>query len=86
MIWSTYCHGKYVEACAISDNGEITGNWIHCNELVSCEDAGHGMLFHDKNQQLRFVMHAPNVTPLERPVIKYAKVVNGVIKISDENN
>ena len=70
MIWSTQWNGRYVEACAVSSNGDIDGTWIHCDHFVFEEDGGHGMLFLDKNQNLQFIMHSPNVNPHERPIMR----------------
>lgn len=68
MIWSTL-KGDYVEAVAKSDNGEIDGNWIHSSDFLFDRDGGHGMIFRDFDGNLKFIMHFPNETPSERPVI-----------------
>lgn len=80
MIWSTYYKGNYVEACAISDNGEIDGNWSHCDEFVFASDGGHGMLFTDLNGSLKFIMHTPNITPNERPIIFDMHIEDGMLR------
>lgn len=79
MIWSTQCNGRYVEACAVSDNGEIDGNWLHCDRFLFDDDGGHGMLFTDLNGNLKIVMHQPNVSPYERPAIFDVHVKNGLL-------
>ena len=68
IIWSTY-NGKYVEAFAISSNGEIDGAWQHSNDFIFKNDGGHGMIFKDFQGDLKFIMHKPNENPKERPVI-----------------
>lgn len=87
MLWSTQCGAgdccRYVEACAVSDNGEIDGNWQHCEHFIFDRDGGHGMLFHDLSNQLHFIMHAPNRDPLERPVIFHVQIKNGCLSIAD---
>lgn len=67
MLWSSLKDGQYVEAIAKSDNGEIDGNWVHNEELLFSEDGGHGMLFHDLNDQLFLTLHSPNVNYHEHP-------------------
>lgn len=68
MIWSTDCDGKYVVAWAASDNDEIDGNWIHGDTFLYSGDGGHGMLFRDGNGGLKMAIHAPNLSPHERPI------------------
>lgn len=70
MLWSSFAASGYVEAIACSDNKEITGNWRHCDDLLYVDDGGHGMVFTAKNGELLFVMHSPNRSPHERPVVK----------------
>lgn len=69
MIWSSFADNKYIEAVTYSDNGDITGSWLHCTKPLFFEDGGHGMLFTDKNEKLRFILHRPNTPLLERPVL-----------------
>ena len=69
MIWSSFSKGNYVEAIAFSDNNEITGNWYHADHFLFEHDGGHGMLFKSTENELLFVMHSPNCSPNERPVL-----------------
>ncbi len=69
MIWSSFSNGNYVEAIAFSDNQDITGNWYHADHFLFEKDGGHGMLFKNTENQLFFVMHSPNCSPNERPVL-----------------
>lgn len=69
MIWSSFSGGNYLEAVAVSENGRIDGNWRHCENLLSCENGGHGMIFKAFDGKLYFTMHSPNSHPNERPVI-----------------
>lgn len=68
MIWSTFIKGQYAQCAAKSDNGDITGNFVHLPPVVT-NDGGHGMIFkaHDK---LMLTYHSPNKTDYERPVFK----------------
>ena len=78
MLWSTICNG-YKEAVAVSDNGKIDGNWTHCDEYLFADNGGHGMIFTDFDGELKFIMHAPNKTPNERPHIFAIEEKNGFI-------
>lgn len=67
MIWSSF-HGGYVTACAVSDNGDITGRWSHIPGFLYENDGGHGMIFRDSQGNLILSLHAPNTPKKERPV------------------
>ena len=67
MLWSNMAKtGGYAVGCAVSDNGEIDGNWIHQPEAVykkddfNQKDGGHAMLFTDKQGRLLMALHSPN--------------------------
>ena len=80
LIWSTYI-GNYVEAFAVSSNGEIDGEWLHSDEFIFNNDGGHGMIFKDFSGGLKFIMHRPNVNPNERPTIFDIESVNGKLQL-----
>lgn len=80
IIWSTY-NGKYVEAFAVSSNGEIDGNWQHSNDFIFNNDGGHGMIFKDFQGNLKFIMHKPNENPKERPNIFDIEIKNKSIRL-----
>jgi len=67
MIWSSFV-GSYVQAVSRSDNGEITGNWLHDDQLLFDKDGGHGMIFESFDGRKILTLHKPNNTPYERPV------------------
>jgi hypothetical protein len=77
MIWSSFSEGGYAEAVAYSDNGSINGNWKHCENMLSAQNGGHGMIFKDLNGDLRFTMHFPN-SPYgaERAKLYYLSEIN----------
>ena len=81
IIWSTLWQGRYVEAIAKSSNGEIDGEWIHSDRFLFEQNGGHGMIFCDLDQKLRFIMHSPNTSPCERPVLKNIAVCYGTIQV-----
>lgn len=80
MIWSSSASGNYVEAVSYSDNGEITGNWKHCDKPLFENDGGHGMIFTDFKGEEHFIYHHPNITLKERPVLKKIFAENGTLR------
>ncbi len=80
MIWSSSAKTGYVQAIAVSDNGEIDGNWSH-EELLFAKDGGHGMIFEDYSGKKHLILHSPNETYKERPVLFDIIEENGKLKI-----
>ena len=80
-IWSTFDKNGYVELVSKSDNGDISGNWTLCDQPLSAEDGGHGMIFRGLDGQLRFVMHRPNTPTKERPVLLPLSEKDGVLTL-----
>lgn len=74
LLWSTQIKGgKYVQLCAISDDGTLHGKWIQQPPLYT-EDGGHGMIFEDYDKARYLVLHAPNARTVftkqyEHPVL-----------------
>lgn len=81
MIWSSSANGNYVEAISYSDNGEITGNWKHCDKPLFEKDGGHGMIFKSFEGQSCLVLHAPNILGKEHPVFFKLTEKNGKLEI-----
>ena len=69
MLWASMAEGGYAEAIARSDNGDITGHWTVDKAPLFDKDGGHGMLFTTFDGHLNLVLHQPNKTPLEHPVL-----------------
>lgn len=67
MIWSSIVDHQYYQCLAISDNGEIDGNWIQL-EPIFTNDGGHGMIFAAFDGGLKLTLHCPNKQLDERPV------------------
>ncbi len=65
-LWSAYGPDGYVEALALSDNGEIDGNFRQIKPLYE-KDGGHGMVFRATDGQLYLTLHSPNSHGDERP-------------------
>lgn len=70
MLWSSFGESGYAEALARSDNGDITGNWSINPQPLFADDGGHGMIFDSFDGHRYLILHKPNETPLERPVLK----------------
>lgn len=69
MLWASYGDKGYAEAVARSDSGEIDGKWTIDPEPLFDHDGGHGMIFRDHTGKEYLVLHQPNDTPHERPVL-----------------
>ena len=67
MIWSSFSDGGYCEALAYSKDGSVLGEWEHDDRTLFEKDGGHGMIFRDKAGKIRFILHKPNTSTLERP-------------------
>lgn len=81
MLWSSLAGGRYVEAMALSDSGDIDGNWRHADRLLFGEDGGHGMTFTDRDGRLMFVMHSPNTRGQERPTFRELIDRDGLLEL-----
>ena len=68
-FWSSFSREGYEELIARSDNGELDGNWTVDEKPLAGGNGGHGMIFRDFAGKLHFVMHQPNTSTKERPVI-----------------
>lgn len=69
-LWSSFDQNGYVEALAVSPNGQVTGPWsVDLPPLLCGHDGGHGMLFTTFDGMQKFVCHRPNLSPTERPVL-----------------
>ena len=66
-IWSGLDDCGYAVGIARSDNGEVTGNWVHeeipifSQSLTGIYDGGHGMIFRGLDGELYLTVHAPNI-------------------------
>ncbi len=69
LLWSSFSESGYVQAVATSSNDDIDGNWTHSHPLLLDRDGGHGMLFQAFEGGLNLILHRPNNTPMERPVL-----------------
>lgn len=81
MLWSSMGEEGYTEAIAVSDNGDIDGNWIQHDELLFKKDGGHGMIFKTYDGRLLLSLHAPNKHPLERPAFFELEDKDGMLYV-----
>ena len=66
---------------AVSDNGDIDGNWVQRDELLFKKDGGHGMIFKTFDDKLLLLLHSPNKHPLERPAYFELEDKNGMLYV-----
>ena len=69
LLWASFGEHGYVEAVARSDNGEIDSHWTIDEKPLFADNGGHGMVFESKEGQTYLVLHQPNKTPEEHPVL-----------------
>lgn len=68
MSWSSWSTRGYAVGLAYSGNGSIDGSWIQIDKPFFPENGGHGMVFRDKNDSLKFTLHFPNDKFHEHPM------------------
>ncbi|MBP3646657.1 MAG: family 43 glycosylhydrolase [Clostridia bacterium] len=77
-LWASFSEKGYTEAIAVSDNGEIDGNFEQATPLFD-DDGGHGMVFRALDGQLYMTLHAPNRYREERPQFHRIQEENGTL-------
>ena len=80
MLWSSKGEEGYMECILRSDNGEIDGRFEPVDVLFP-KDGGHGMVFRDKNGELRFSLHQPNTPTKERAHFFYLEDTGDSLKM-----
>lgn len=78
-LWASFSEGGYTEAVAVSDNGEIDGNFRQTEPLFM-KDGGHGMVFKGLDGKLYLTLHSPNTPLEERPHFHEIIEENGTLK------
>lgn len=81
LIWSSFYNGEYCQAMIYSDNGHMDGKWTHDDRLLFEKDGGHGMIFRTRENELKLILHSPNQSLLERPVMFNLKEENDTLYI-----
>lgn len=84
MLWSSFGKNGYTVGTAVSDNGEIDGNWHQQSRPLYEADGGHGMIFTDFNGKTYLIIHSPN-TNSEHPVLFEIYEENDELKIINRN-
>ena len=84
MIWSGNSKNGYMTAVARSCNGEINGNFTHCEPPLFDGDGGHGMIFRDLGGDLRLTLHAPGESGFERAYFFDLIEEDDIIKITEK--
>jgi arabinan endo-1,5-alpha-L-arabinosidase len=69
LLWSSFGPTGYAVGMARSATGDIFGPWTHDAEPLFERDGGHGMVFGSKEGKPLLVIHAPNLSPQERPML-----------------
>lgn len=78
MIWSSFSKSGYSIGQCISS--KIDGPYKHINELLVCDNGGHGMVF-KKDNKLYLLFHRPNEPHLsERPYFVELYFENGILR------
>ena len=68
MTWSSWGTRGYAVGVAVSESGLLKGPWRQLGEPLYAENGGHGMMFYDKEGQMKFTLHFPNDKYKEHPV------------------
>jgi beta-xylosidase len=69
LLWSSFGPAGYAVGIARCATGDIHGPWTHDAQPLLDGDGGHGMVFVSKAGTLLLAIHAPNLSPEERPTL-----------------
>lgn len=81
MTWSSWSTCGYAVGVAVSESGAVEGPWQQVEEPIFPVNGGHGMLFRDKEERLKFTLHFPNDKYKERPMFVDVTVDQGGLKL-----
>ncbi|MCM0621433.1 glycoside hydrolase family 43 protein [Nocardioides bruguierae] len=76
LLWSSFGERGYAMGVAVSSGG-VLGPWEQADEPLWPHDGGHGMLLVRPDAPDLLVLHAPNDSPLERPLLAPVAWVDG---------
>ena len=82
MIWSTCPPTGYYQGICRSASGRAEGPWLQLPPLYT-KDGGHGMLFRDRDGDLRLTLHSPNISLREHPVFFRVTEDGGTLRITE---
>ncbi len=77
MTWSSWGTDGYAVGTAVSESGQIYGPWVQADEPIFPVNGGHGMMFSDLEEKLKFTLHFPNDKYKERPMFTDVKLEDG---------
>lgn len=78
LLWSSFSNEGYTQSLAVSDNGDVTGNFTQLEPLFT-KDGGHGMVFKTIDGRLMLALHSPNEHLKERPVFVEVREEKGTL-------
>ena len=90
MLWSNFEDNGYCIGIAHSQNGEVSGQWVHekaplyKRNDIDHHDGGHGMIFSDTDGKQYLCCHSPNKPceeSKERTVLLSVEERNGTLCI-----
>lgn len=68
MLWSSPTINGSLMGVSRSENGRVTGRWIHSWQTLIKRGGGHGMIAATLDGELLLTWHHPNTPPFERAV------------------
>lgn len=80
MLWSSKGEAGYAMGWASSESGSVMGPWRQHPEALITADGGHGMIFQSLEGALYVTYHAPNNTPMERPIFVPISEEQGILR------
>lgn len=81
MTWSSWGLNGYAAGVAVSESGMLCGPWKHISEPIFPDNGGHGMMFHNKKDELIFAYHSPNDKLKEHPQFADVNVKSNKINL-----
>jgi hypothetical protein len=83
MTWSSWGECGYAVGVAVSESGLVKGPWKQMVSPIFAVNGGHGMIFKDKNNILRFALHYPNDKYKEHPIFTELVFEQGKLQLKD---
>ncbi|WP_099466648.1 glycoside hydrolase family 43 protein [Konateibacter massiliensis] len=84
MTWSSWGTNGYAVGGAYSESDSVMGPWKQVEEPLFAENGGHGMMFEDKEGNLKYALHFPNDKYKERPLFQDIVVKNNKIELKEK--
>ena len=84
LTWSPYLNGNYVVLGAVSESGEVFGEWKHLESPLFDQNGGHAMFFDDAEGRRLMCIHAPEAHLKERAHLFFAEEKEGRLALTGE--